>query len=85
MTKNGSATITGGDVKLVLNGSKNNGLLSMGYALQQNYPNPFTQTISIDNQFPGDGRVIAKIYDVIGNEARVLVDDNEAAGFKSAE
>jgi hypothetical protein len=50
------------------------------YSLEQNYPNPFNPTTVINYQVPKDGLVTIKIYDVLGNEVRTLVNDNRATG-----
>jgi hypothetical protein len=50
------------------------------YALGQNYPNPFNPTTVINYQLPKDGLVTIKIYDVLGNEIRTLVNDNRSIG-----
>jgi len=85
LKRNGSTTLSSSNLKLVLMGSKNDGLLPKVYALQQNYPNPFNPTTSIQYQLPFDSRVIVKIYDIMGKEVRSLIDDNQEAGFKSIE
>ena len=82
MSKSGSVTVSG-DVKLVLNGTLNTSLLPKEYALSQNYPNPFNPTTTLQYQLPADSRVTVKIYDILGNEVRTLVDENQDAGYKS--
>lgn len=48
--------------------------------LKQNFPNPFNPTTNIVYNLPVDGFVTLKIYDVIGNEVYVLVNEFKKAG-----
>jgi hypothetical protein len=50
------------------------------YALHQNYPNPFNPTTVIKYELPQAGDVKLVIYDLLGREVRVLVDEKKAAG-----
>ena len=50
------------------------------YILLQNYPNPFNPTTTISYHIPRDGFVTLKIYDVLGNELRTLVNERKPAG-----
>ncbi len=58
--------------------------LPTAFALHQNYPNPFNPTTTIKYDVREDARVVLKIYNVLGQEVRTLVDRKETAGFKSA-
>lgn len=51
-----------------------------GYGISQNYPNPFNPNTSIDYQLPKDGLVVIKIYDILGNEIKTLINENKPAG-----
>ena len=53
------------------------------FALRQNYPNPFNPTTSIRYQIPASGLVSLKVYDVLGNEAAVLVNEQKSPGIYS--
>ncbi|MFN0157230.1 MAG: YCF48-related protein [Bacteroidota bacterium] len=55
------------------------------YALEQNYPNPFNPSTRIDYQIPERELVTLKIYDILGREVAVPVNDIEDLGFKSIE
>jgi uncharacterized lipoprotein YddW (UPF0748 family) len=44
------------------------------YALSQNYPNPFNPVTTIQFEVPHAGRVVIKVYDVLGKEKITLVD-----------
>lgn len=50
------------------------------FVLYQNYPNPFNPESVISYQLPGAEYVSLKIYDVLGNEIAVLVNEFKQAG-----
>ncbi len=85
LKKNGTAIFSSSDLKLVLTGTRNDALLPKVYALQQNYPNPFNPTTSIRYELPADSKVNVKIYDIMGNEVKTLVDQDQEAGYKTIE
>ncbi|MFN3874130.1 MAG: T9SS type A sorting domain-containing protein, partial [Ignavibacterium sp.] len=58
-------------------------LLPNEYALEQNFPNPFNPTTTINFQLPENNYVSIKIYDIIGNLVTTLVDENMEAGYHS--
>jgi photosystem II stability/assembly factor-like uncharacterized protein len=45
-----------------------------------NYPNPFSQLTITNYELRISGNVVLKIYDVFGNEVRMLVDEYQEAG-----
>lgn len=47
----------------------------------QNYPNPFNPETIINYQIPNAGHVSLKVYDVLGKEISVLVDEYQNAGL----
>jgi len=51
------------------------------YELFANYPNPFNPTTTITYQIPQAGRVTLKIYNMLGQVVRILVDAEVAAGL----
>jgi len=56
------------------------GAMPSDYALEQNYPNPFNPSTLINYSIPQNSFVTLKVYDVIGNEVAVLVNQTQSAG-----
>jgi hypothetical protein len=54
-----------------------------GFHLFQNFPNPFNPLTVIQYQVPTYGKVILKIYNILGQEVGALVDNFQEAGYKS--
>lgn len=54
-----------------------------GYSLSQNYPNPFNPSTVINYRLAKAGKVVLKIYDLLGREISTLVDGEKAAGSYS--
>jgi hypothetical protein len=50
------------------------------YGLSQNYPNPFNPTTVVSFQLPAASMVRLVVYDLIGREIAVLVNEHRAAG-----
>jgi len=48
--------------------------------LEQNYPNPFNPTTTIGFSVRSSGFVSLKVYDVLGREVKVLVNEFKKAG-----
>jgi hypothetical protein len=50
------------------------------FSLEQNYPNPFNPTTRISWQSPVSGWQPLKVFDVLGNEVAILVNEYKPAG-----
>jgi len=55
------------------------------YILQQNYPNPFNPETTIKYSIAQDGYVTLKIYNMLGQLVRILVDESKLAGEYAVE
>jgi hypothetical protein len=55
-------------------------IISDKYTLFQNYPNPFNSQTTISYNIPVKSLVILKIFDVLGKEISILVNDLKAPG-----
>ena len=53
----------------------------MDYDLKQNYPNPFNPSTEIKFAIKEAGCVSLKVYDILGNLVKVLVDEQMNAGY----
>ena len=55
------------------------------YALQQNYPNPFSTSTSITYELQAGSHVSLVVYDMLGREAAMLVNGEQAIGRHTVE
>jgi hypothetical protein len=55
------------------------------YSLAQNYPNPFNPSTTIKFSVPKTTSVSLKVYDVLGREVAVLVNEVKQAGFHTVD
>ena len=53
------------------------------FSLNQNYPNPFNPTTSISFSVPIKSKVEISVYDIMGNEVAILLNDVVPAGIQS--
>jgi CubicO group peptidase (beta-lactamase class C family) len=57
----------------------------VSFSLEQNYPNPFNPSTTIRFDLPDKEFVTLKIYDVLGNEVDLLLNEEKPAGSHSVE
>ncbi|MGB5893259.1 MAG: T9SS type A sorting domain-containing protein, partial [Ignavibacteriaceae bacterium] len=50
------------------------------FALEQNFPNPFNPSTKIKYSIPTQSKVVIKVYDLLGNEIAVLMDEEKSIG-----
>ena len=55
------------------------------YLLRQNYPNPFNPSTKIKYAIKATGLVQLKVYDILGKEIAILVNEDKEAGYYSVE
>lgn len=55
------------------------------YSMQQNYPNPFNPVTVIWYSIPEESKVSLKIFDVLGQEIKTLVNKTQEAGNRNVE
>lgn len=59
---------------------ENNGLPKV-FKLYQNYPNPFNPSSTIKFDIPKESQVLIKIYDLLGREVEILVNEVKKPGY----
>lgn len=63
---------------------KENSVVPGTYSLEQNYPNPFNPSTTIKYSLATTGNVTLKIFDVLGREVSMLVNEVQVAGNHTA-
>jgi len=57
-----------------------NGISPISFILEQNYPNPFNPATTIKYSIPQVSHVNISVYDLIGREVAILVNETQSAG-----
>ena len=55
-------------------------ILPTDFVLYQNYPNPFNPSTKLSFVIGHSSSVSLKVYDVLGNEVSILIDEQKAPG-----
>lgn len=63
----------------------NQNILPKQFNISQNFPNPFNPTTTIKYELPKDVKVVIKVYDILGREVVVLVNEFKKAGYYQTE
>jgi Secretion system C-terminal sorting domain len=69
--------ITNGRVQIIYSNPPS---VPVDYKLEQNYPNPFNPKTTIQYKIPVRSKIILKIYDILGNEVSVPVNEEQNRG-----
>jgi flagellar hook assembly protein FlgD len=74
-------TVTG--LPTEINSGEN--IVPESFALAQNFPNPFNSATTIRYTLQQPSRVTLKIYNLLGEEIKTLVEADETTGWKSVD
>jgi hypothetical protein len=74
-----------GGTHLIVGITEENITLPTEYYLFQNYPNPFNPSTKIKYSIPQSSQVVIKIFDVLGNEIVILVNEEKSVGNYTVE
>lgn len=58
--------------------------VSTEYGLEQNYPNPFNPVTTLRYALPNDGLVQLRIFNILGQEVALVVNEYREAGVHTA-
>ena len=66
-------------------GEKNHAVVPLNMRLYQNYPNPFNPTTTVGFGLPEKGNVRLSVLNILGEEIKVLLNEEKEAGYHSIE
>lgn len=69
-----------GDTSFTVSVNDKNDIIASDFELYQNFPNPFNAVTTIKYKLNKSGFVRLKIYDVLGNEVALLLNEEKSAG-----
>lgn len=75
----------GEDLTLVTSIDPKSSSLTRKFRLYENYPNPFNPSTTIEYALPGAAQVVLKIYNLLGQEVKTLVNGYQNAGLQSVQ
>ena len=83
---NGYFVIVSGDTSVVV-GVKDDGVIKRknNFRMDELYPNPGNPTTVVSYELGSTGQVLLKVYNVLGKEIRILVNESQKAGKHSIE
>jgi hypothetical protein len=86
-TNGNTGTISGAAWVLsgITNTEDDENLIPEMFLLTQNFPNPFNPSTTIQYSIPQRSNVTMKVYDVLGNEIAILVNEEKSAGVYEVE
>ena len=67
-------------MQVIVTGVEEEELQPLSYQLEQNYPNPFNPATTIKYSIPTYSKVLIKVFDILGNEIKTLVNKEKPAG-----
>ncbi|MGA7719784.1 MAG: T9SS type A sorting domain-containing protein [Ignavibacteriaceae bacterium] len=68
-------------VKMLTAVDNKNSVIPKQFAVSQNYPNPFNPSTVINYALPKSSNVIIKIYNILGQEVKTLINSESQAGY----
>ncbi|MBM4157423.1 MAG: T9SS type A sorting domain-containing protein [Ignavibacteria bacterium] len=80
-TSAGASTVWKRELSDIISVNNLSKLVPEKYSLEQNYPNPFNPVTAINFNIPKEEFVTLKIYDILGREVQILVNEKLSAGY----